>query len=180
MDNIDENIQTLYQNKIQSIIIGESLLKTNNMLDFIFRVTSQKIVSTEIEFYADISKIPLESIDKEFIINKGLSSNYKLKRIFDLTLAIPSLIFAFPLLIIIAAFIKVTSRGPIFFNQTRMGQYGKEFKMYKFRTMYQTQSKEDASGGFTKINDSRVTLLEKILRPTHFDELPQSILSREI
>ena len=58
------------------------------------------------------------------------------KRIFDLCCVLPSLILCSPLFLLIAIWIKLDSRGPVFFLQTRIGQFGNHFKIIKFRTMY--------------------------------------------
>ena len=96
------------------------------------------------------------------------------KRIFDIILAFIGLIVAFPICLIIAILIKVTSEGPIIFKQERIGKDGKIFKMYKFRTMIQN-AENLGSGVYSDKNDSRVTKVGKILRKTSLDEIPQMI-----
>jgi len=91
------------------------------------------------------------------------------KRIFDICCVMPGLIFLSPLFLIIAIWIKLDSRGPIFFLQTRIGQYGKPFKIIKFRTM-----RPEVPGlSLTIGQDARVTPCGKILRKYKLDELPQ-------
>lgn len=68
--------------------------------------------------------------------------------------------------------IKITSKGPIFFLQERLGRYGKLFKVYKFRTMVVGAAKK---GTITKGNDKRVTKVGKFLRKYRLDEFPQLI-----
>ena len=77
-----------------------------------------------------------------------------------------------PLLLIVAILIRATSKGPIIFSQERIGQHNHAFKMYKFRTMYVQDTKEEKKGWTTK-NDPRVTKVGRILRKTSIDELPQ-------
>ncbi len=93
-----------------------------------------------------------------------------IKRIFDIVAASIGLVLISPLLTVIALLVKVTSRGPVLFSQVRMGLDGREFKMYKFRSMT-----TDASnlGTWTVSNDPRVTGIGKILRKSSLDELPQ-------
>lgn len=95
-----------------------------------------------------------------------------LKRLFDLLLAIPCLIFLSPLLALIATLIKRDSSGPVLFKQQRIGLNGQPFYMYKFRTM--VVNAENIGLGFNiEKNDPRITSLGNFLRAWSLDELPQ-------
>ena len=108
---------------------------------------------------------------------------YAVKRFFDIVLAMAALIVLFPLFIVIALLIKLTSPGPVFFTQIRVGKYGRHFRFYKFRSMYIDAEKRKAellkqnqsSDGviFKMKDDPRITPIGKILRRTSMDELPQ-------
>ena len=93
------------------------------------------------------------------------------KRIFDLCWVLPSLILGSPLFLLIAIWIKWDSRGLVFFLQTRIGQFGKPFKIIKFRTMYLNEVGLKLTIG----QDSRVTRSGQFLRRYKLDELPQLI-----
>ncbi len=94
-----------------------------------------------------------------------------MKAIFDFGSALLGICILSPLLLIIAFLIKVTSKGPIFFKQTRVGLHEKDFKILKFRTMYMGSDKK---GLLTVGNrDSRVTSVGVYLRKLKLDELPQ-------
>ncbi|HHB93342.1 MAG TPA: sugar transferase [Thioploca sp.] len=93
------------------------------------------------------------------------------KRIFDICCVIPSLILISPLFVLIAVWIKLDSRGPIFFFQTRIGQFAKPFKIIKFRTMYVDIKGPKLTIGY----DSRITRCGHFLRKFKLDELPQLI-----
>lgn len=97
----------------------------------------------------------------------------KIKRIFDIILSASIFIFLIPLLIIIIMTIKFESKGKAIYKQTRVGINKTEFIIYKFRTMY--KDAETTIPIWSKKNDSRVTGVGKILRPTNLDELPQLI-----
>lgn len=91
------------------------------------------------------------------------------KRLFDIIVSLAVLLTVFPLIFLIAApLIKLTSSGPIFFTQKRLGLYAELFDCYKFRTMYTNPGAEPV-----RKNDSRVTPVGRFLRKTHFDEFPQ-------
>jgi lipopolysaccharide/colanic/teichoic acid biosynthesis glycosyltransferase len=91
------------------------------------------------------------------------------KRCFDLVFASIVLAALLPMLILIAALIRVTSRGPAIFRQKRVGQHGVEFTIFKFRTMHHAvEGSLRSSHG-----DHRITRLGRILRRYKLDELPQ-------
>lgn len=91
------------------------------------------------------------------------------KRLFDIIVSLAVLLTVFPLIFLIAApLIKLTSSGPVFFTQKRLGLYAELFDCYKFRTMYTNPGAEPV-----RKNDSRVTPVGRFLRKTHLDEFPQ-------
>ena len=95
-----------------------------------------------------------------------------LKRTFDIFFAGLILLVSWPVLLLIALAVRLDSKGPAVFSQVRLGKDGREFKMYKFRTMV-----VDAENGgvYSDNTDPRVTRVGKILRKTSLDELPQCI-----
>ena len=95
-----------------------------------------------------------------------------IKRFFDLFCAAIILLLSFPFLLLIAIAIRLDSKGPAIFSQKRLGKNGKEFNMYKFRTMVQDAEK---GGVYSDNQDPRVTRIGKILRKTSLDELPQCL-----
>lgn len=104
------------------------------------------------------------------------------KRSFDLVGALACLLAVAPLLIVIAVAIKLDSRGPVFFRQTRVGRHGTRFQMIKFRTMVadaeqlkaSLADRNEAHDGLFKIaDDPRVTRVGCLLRASAIDELPQ-------
>jgi len=93
-----------------------------------------------------------------------------LKRIFDFVATVIGVLLISPILIMIAVLVKTTSRGPIFYGQVRMGVDGREFKMWKFRSMVVGDANTE---GWTVKNDPRVTRIGRFLRKSNLDELPQ-------
>ncbi len=96
-----------------------------------------------------------------------------LKRFFDIIGSTLLLILLSPLFLILAIVIKADSKGPVFFRQTRVTQYGREFKIYKFRTM--VNNAEKLGSQVTTRNDSRVTKVGHFLRKYRLDEISQLI-----
>ncbi len=120
------------------------------------------------------------------------NTNYppELKRAIDMVGSLAALIALSPLFAIIAALIKLTSQGPVFFRQKRIGQFGEEFTFLKFRSMYINNDPaihqeyirnlinkkvDDSDGTFKIKNDPRVTPIGRFIRKTSLDELPQFI-----
>ena len=99
--------------------------------------------------------------------------NLFIKRLIDLFGSLIGSIIISPILIIIALLIKLTSKGPVFFKQERLGKDGKTFKILKFRTMV-VNAEKIGDGLFVKTElDNRITKIGKLLRATSLDELPQ-------
>lgn len=98
--------------------------------------------------------------------------NNVIKRSFDIVASGIGLIVLSPLFLIISIFIKIESKGPVFFKQGRRTKDGKIFKMYKFRSMI-VDAENQGTGLFNFENDPRVTKVGRFLRNSSLDELPQ-------
>lgn len=97
-----------------------------------------------------------------------------IKRIMDITGASAGLIFASPIMLLIALAIKIDSKGPIIYKQKRLGKNCQEFEMYKFRSMIQNAEKKKGPT-WAKKHDSRETKVGRFIRSKSLDELPQMI-----
>ena len=95
------------------------------------------------------------------------------KRVFDLVVSVLMLIVLSPLFLVIAVIIKLDSKGEVFYRQTRITRYGKEFRIHKFRTMVSGADKTGVQ--LTAGGDSRITKVGRVLRGCRLDELPQLI-----
>ena len=143
----------------------------------LFHIVAERLVT---EKYADIPVIDVTAHYNNLI-------TIMMKRIFDLVLASFALIVLSPVMLFIALMVKLSSPGPILFKQARIGRYGKEFNIYKFRSMKVINGEDEDrkkemlnfmnnnSGniGAKIINNSRVTWIGNIIRKTSLDELPQ-------
>jgi len=152
-------------------------LKQNARLFLMFRRYQKMRVGElpwEDRIISIFEKSSLSKSLKVLRVRLVLSWRSMVKRSLDILVSAFGLTVTFPFLVLIATAIKTTSRGPIFFKQTRVGIRGKIFNMYKFRTMM--QDAEAKSGPvWAKENDPRVTRIGAFLRKTHLDELPQFI-----
>jgi exopolysaccharide biosynthesis polyprenyl glycosylphosphotransferase len=102
-----------------------------------------------------------------------LTPSYRvLKRAIDMVGAITLLVLAAPLMAVIALAVRLESAGPIFFRQVRVGQFGRTFTLYKFRSMREDAEKDGPT--WAAQDDQRVTKIGRFLRRSHFDELPQA------
>lgn len=100
---------------------------------------------------------------------------YKIiKRLLDIFFSLILLLVLSPILLICFIAVKISSPGPAIFKQTRLCKNGKEFTMYKFRSMY-INSEHTGTGVYSFKGDKRVTKVGNILRKTSLDELPQLI-----
>ena len=97
---------------------------------------------------------------------------FVLKRAFDIAFSSLAILFLGPVMVAIAILIKISSRGPAFFTQVRVGLNGRPFKMYKFRTMRVCTSMESDTR-WTTADDDRRTRIGSVLRSSSLDELPQ-------
>lgn len=96
-----------------------------------------------------------------------------LKRLMDVTISGCALFVLWPVLLLIAAAIKIDDPGPVFYRQVRVGRNGKEFRIFKFRTMVVDADKKGLS--ITVGRDSRITRVGALLRKSKLDELAQLI-----
>jgi exopolysaccharide biosynthesis polyprenyl glycosylphosphotransferase len=184
---ITKEVPTFDYNEIierdPDIVIVDSM--EGEVFDRLYPLLKNHISVYTIEmFYVEtFQKIPIETIDKNKII-EYVSSNGALftflKRCIDLVMALFFIIVTLPLCLLIALLIKITSHGPIFIRQKRIGKNDSIFTLFKFRSMIATDPDGQSEGGqvqWTKNDrtDSRITPLGRILRKTHLDEIPQLI-----
>lgn len=106
-------------------------------------------------------------------INTNILKPYQafFKRLFDIVFSAMVLLIGFPIWFTVGLIVKITSKGPIFYVQNRVGRDGKVFKIYKFRSMFTEQ--QLAKPNWTSSNDPRVTPFGRFIRKTHLDEIPQ-------
>jgi exopolysaccharide biosynthesis polyprenyl glycosylphosphotransferase len=153
-----------YETTLKLIETANNLLIEIRVVPDIVQITSLKAGMEHIEGIPiiNLGDIPLQGWQALF------------KRAFDIIVSLGGLILLFPFFLVIAVLIKLTSRGPVFYIQTRVGLDGKLFKIIKFRTMI-ANAEEETGAIWSPPNDKRVTKVGRFLRKLSVDELPQLI-----
>ena len=121
--------------------------------------------------------VSLKNINPSWIVfsdgfGGGGSLDLILKRTFDVTASLLLLILSMPVLIITAILVKITSRGPVFYRQERVGLNGKSFNVLKFRSMT-VDAEADGVPKWAAKDDIRVTAVGRVIRASRIDEIPQ-------
>lgn len=168
------------ENKARTLIVSNRIRKNQNILA---RLVEQKLAGIEVidvpnAYKKATKKLPLKYIDLGWIVDaSGFGAvNHpviqKIHRILDVALSLAGLSLTLPLTIPAVLLIKLTSRGPVFYCQTRAGLYEKPFEIIKFRTMV-TDAEKSCGPVQASTCDPRVTFVGRILRRTRIDEVPQ-------
>ncbi|OJW75466.1 MAG: sugar transferase [Sphingomonadales bacterium 63-6] len=133
----------------------------------------------------ETGRVDLDTVNPSWLIfSDGFSSgrfvSSAVKRLFDITVSSILLLLTFPLILLFALLVKIDSRGPAFFRQTRVGLYGQPFELIKLRSMRIDAEKDGAK--WAQTNDPRVTRIGRFIRKVRIDELPQtwSVLKGEM
>jgi lipopolysaccharide/colanic/teichoic acid biosynthesis glycosyltransferase len=124
---------------------------------------------TEADLNSTAAKLPSSASGQNR--RRGFRADWPGKRLYDFSFAVCGLVLLCPLLAVITALVKITSGGDVFFRQARVGRGGREFLIYKFRTM--VAAAETSGPSVTKNGDARITRLGRFLRRSKLDELPQ-------
>ena len=191
MENFDK---ILLQEAIDEIIFALPLKKVDNIRDYIVFAEQMGInvhimpdfQIQQIQYRPETGKLSLSHFLHLPTLTLSSTPSHDtalfIKAVIDYAACIIGILILSPLLIFIAICIKNTSRGPVFFTQTRCGLNGRQFSMYKFRTMVENAeelkveiaSANEMDGPVFKIKDDpRVTRIGRLLRKTSLDELPQ-------
>ena len=115
----------------------------------------------------------IEEIRPYYDTLKKKSVSLFFKRAFDIAVSLVMLLILSPVFLVLAVAIKLDSKGPVFYRQTRVTQYGKRFRIFKFRTMVQNADKIGSQ--VTVTNDARITRVGKLIRRCRLDEICQLI-----
>lgn len=179
LGNFDNLIETIKKYKIEEVIIAVESSEHKEIEKIIFKLQRTNVITKAIPGLYDILRgrirmsgflgFPL------IIISHQLMPAWQenTKRMFDIIMSVIALVLSFPLFLIVSIGIKLSSKGPIIYTQTRLGLNEKPFNIYKFRTMI--QDAETDGPQLSSFDDPRITKFGKFLRKTRIDELPQFI-----
>lgn len=167
--------------KINLIVISRQLKNNPKLARLLYDLLTEGVEIKDLpNFYELVArKVPLSDLEESwFLENLSVRQRFydPLKRAWEFLAALAISIVLLPLELAIAIIIKLTSRGPVFIRQKRVGKLGKQFTLYKFRSMVALApdgQAETAGPQWSAPADSRVTVFGKFLRHTHLDELPQ-------
>lgn len=113
----------------------------------------------------------VDEVKPYYLVLEKKSFSLALKRVFDIITSIILILLFSPIMLMVSLWIKLDSPGPIIYKQVRITQYGRSFKVYKFRTMVNDADKMGAH--VTTQNDNRITRVGKKIRDCRLDEFPQ-------
>jgi len=183
---LNEIKNIIAEKEISEILIALELNEKDKLIDVI-RYCSEEKVNLKIlpDMYEIVSGmartnqiygVPLIEVMPDIMSPAGLLT----KRIIDVIISGITLIFLSPLLLIVGIFVKLTSDGPVFYKQERVGKKGLIFVMYKFRSM--VVNSEEYGPEWAGDNDPRITNFGKLLRKLYIDEIPQmfNVLKNEM
>ncbi len=117
------------------------------------------------------SQMQTEAVKPYYEILQKKQISLIFKRLFDIVVSIIMLLILSPVFLVLAIAIKLDSKGPVFYRQVRVTQYGKEFRIFKFRTMVTNADKIGSQ--VTVGGDSRITRVGKVIRECRLDEIGQ-------
>lgn len=173
-------IHFVKENKISMIVLCKPNMNAQEIRD----ILELKLSGVDVKSFFDYmleneGKVEVEFISEEWLLQaygfKILRSQMKnkIKRVFDIIMAIIIGIITLPIMAIAAIIVRLESPGPIIYSQARVGEKGKEFNVYKFRSMRNDAEKDGAK--WAQENDPRVTKFGYFMRKTRIDELPQLV-----
>lgn len=174
-ENISNLKQLVAEKHINIMVISTDLHESADLRNALFSCLPLGVNFVNLPaFYENITgRVPINVINQTWFLenlNEAARERFEtLKRQFDIIFSLVFFIITLPLWPFVAVVTKLSSKGPIFFKQIRSGKNGKEFTMFKFRTMLE----KDNSRAITTIGDSRITKIGGFLRKTRIDELPQ-------
>ncbi|PJE57934.1 MAG: polyprenyl glycosylphosphotransferase, partial [Candidatus Portnoybacteria bacterium CG10_big_fil_rev_8_21_14_0_10_36_7] len=186
INNAIELAAIINEHQIKVIVVADDPHANQKLAKILFQCLPFQINIYDLPvFYEKITgKIPINAINQMWFLENLVESEYgsyeTIKRFLDIILATSFSIILLILSPIITVLVKLSSKGPIFYSQTRIGKNEKPFKLTKYRSMI--HNAETNKPQWTTQGDSRVTTIGKFLRRTFLDELPQlfSIIKGEM
>jgi exopolysaccharide biosynthesis polyprenyl glycosylphosphotransferase len=187
LGTVDELASVIKQHEVERVIVAPSLEGGDDVVDTVRVATASGVRVAVLPRLLEVmgTSVDFDDLGGRLLMGVrgfGLAPSSRfLKRAFDIVVATGLLLVLAPMLVVIALAVKLTSPGPVFFGQTRVGRHGREFQLLKYRTMVDdAEDRKDellehnqAAPLFKIANDPRTTRVGAILRRYSVDELPQ-------
>ena len=179
MHGLDRLAEVLKSERIQTIVLGVRLDQIPELQRALYRaIFSSVLLVDRVELEESATgRIPLSHVNETWFLEHLRESDKawyeNTKRAFDVLLAIPFVLFTVFILPWVALAIKLSSPGPIFYTQQRVGKAGKPIRIWKFRTMRVDAEKNGPQFTASTAHDPRVTVVGRWMRQLRIDELPQ-------
>ena len=172
-----EMIEIIKKHKIEEVIIAIETVEHKRLSEILTVIENRQVTIWGIpdlyDFLSGMVKTNTIYGSPLIKISNGLMSGWQenTKRLLDVFFSLIASVILFPVFLTLATIIKVTSKGPIFYKQERVGRFGKPFNIYKLRSM--VAGAENGTPALSSENDDRITKIGKFMRKTHLDEIPQ-------
>lgn len=176
--NKTQSLKTqIKQSKTNIVVVAQNISNKGKLTDELYKCIPLKVAVIDLgqAYEIILQKVPIDFVNQDWILRNLAFSDKKvydkIKRITDIVLSSLLMIITSPIWGGVALAIKAEDKGPVFYKQTRMGKDGKNFLIWKFRSMVQGAEKKGPK--WAEKNDKRVTKTGQILRKFHLDEFPQ-------
>lgn len=178
MGTLKELPDAIRQRHIEEVIIAVENDEGGSLVEIIRML--MKCPGVIIKMTPDLRDIIVGSVKQTSIFHSPLITlnprlmeewQYSVKRIADIVISLLTMIILSPVYLVTTILVKCSSPGPVFYAQERVGQYGKPFRMHKFRSMYVDAEKEGPM--LSSDNDPRITPFGRFMRKVRLDEIPQ-------
>ncbi len=189
LGHVSNIFQVIEKNVVDEIIFVGAEPRDLEGFEDVLTVCREQGIRTRVAadfFPVKISKVSMEFLENVPVLTFSATPDHALslfvKRVIDVMLASILLVFLAPVLVFVSLIVKLSSRGPVIYRQTRCGLYGRKFTLYKFRSMHdgaedvlwEIRHLNEMDGPVFKMrNDPRVTTIGRFLRKSSIDEFPQ-------
>ena len=177
LGSLEEIDSIIEKYEVEEVIIAIESTEHHRLSEIIeilgYKPVEIKVIPDMFDFLSGLVRTNAIFSSPLLDISTGLIPPWQenIKRLMDIAFSILATFFSLPLILFVIIAIKLSSPGPILFKQKRIGRYGKEFYIYKFRSMYIDAEKNGPE--LSSSRDVRITPIGRFLRKTHIDEIPQ-------
>ena len=177
LGGVSDLINILEKDDIEEVVIALETVEHERLSEILTIVENRQVTIWGIpdlyDFLSGMVKTNTIYASPLIKISNGLMAGWQenTKRLLDVSLSIFASIIFLPVFITLGILIKISSKGPIFYKQERIGRFGKPFSIFKLRSMF--ANAENGTPALSKLDDERITKVGKFMRKTHLDEIPQ-------